>query len=137
MLNQRCFAAGMKKPSETPSREHRTSYEVHRHREPGNGGVLRSPVVESFDGLDRSRLAALSYALDGPTSTGDRFSGLVEVYRILRLGEKRADQQLVDAIDERVAFRLLNEIVLPRADQLSVSVESLQEQANRLSRLGF
>ena len=46
-------------------------------------------------------------------------------------------QTTVDVIDERVAFRVLNELDLPNADRLAVSMEHLQEEANRLTRLGI
>lgn len=119
------------------NREQRTIYEVRRYRESGENGRERSPAVEAFAGLDRARLAALGYALDGPTSTGERFTGRDEVHRVFEVGEKRVSTELVDHLDERVAFRVLNELALPRADALSVSVERLQEAANRLTRLGF
>ena len=136
-LRQMLLATLMKAETANPNREQRTEYEVVRARAPGPKGVERSPEVEAFAGLDRARLAALGYALDGPTSTGERFTGRVEVHRVLEVGEKRVSTALVDVLDERVAFRVLNELALPHADALSVSVERLQEEANRLTRLGF
>ena len=127
----------MKADFVNPTREQRTTYEVIRAREPGEGGKERSPAVEEFAGLDRARLAALGYALDGPTSTGERFTGRVEVHRLFLVSGNVVSRSVVDVLDERVAFRLLNELALPRADALSVSVERLQEEANRLTRLGF
>ena len=127
----------MKADTVNPTREQRTTYEVIRAREPGEGGKERGPAVEQFAGLDRARLAALGYALDGPTSTGERFTGRVEVHRLVLVSGNVVNRSVVDVLDERVAFRLLNELALPRADALSVSVERLQEEANRLTRLGF
>ena len=118
------------------TREERTVYEVHRHREDGKKGQRRQPVIEAFGGLDRARIAALGYALDGPTSAGDHFTGRVEVHRIHCQGDARLSSTLIDVLDERVAFRVLNELALPRADQLSVPVEQLQREANRLAPLG-
>ena len=127
----------MRAETANPTREQRTAYEVHRAREPGPNQVARPPCVEEFAGLDRARLAALGYALDGPTSTGDRFTGRVEVHRLFSVSEKVVSRSVVDVLDERVAFRLLNELALPHADSMSVPVERLQEEANRLTRLGF
>ena len=127
----------MKTAGINQNREQRTIYEVRRYRESGEKGRERTAEVEAFPGLDRARLAALGYALDGPTSTGERFTGRVEVHRVLEVGEKRVSTALVDLLDERVACRVLNELALPRADALSVSVDRLQEEANRLTRLGF
>ena len=126
----------MKAETANPNREQRTEYEVLRAREPGQKGVKRCPVVETFAGLDRARLAALRYALDGPTSTGDRLTGRVEIHRVFYVAGKRVGKSLVDVLDERVAFRLLNEVDLPHADSMAVPVERLQEEANRLARLG-
>lgn len=119
------------------SKETRSYYEVHRDCEPGKRDVVRLPVIEKFHGLDRARLAALGYALDGPTSTDDRFTGTVRIYRLMAIGETRVKTELVDVLDERVAFRLLNELSFPRADQLAVPVERLQDETNRLARMGF
>lgn len=107
-------------------------YEVHRERESGKGGSERGPLVEEFYGLDRARIAALGYALDGPTGTGDRFTGTVRVLQSLRHDDSPARLTLVDVIDERVASRLLNEARLPRADQLAVSIERLQAEVDAL-----
>lgn len=119
------------------NREQRTYHEVHRLREPGPKGIARAPLVEEHGGLDRARLAALGYALDGPTTTGEQFTGTVEVHQVTTLGDRQVKKELVDVIDERVAFRLLNELTLPRAGRLAVPVERLQEEANRLARLGI
>ena len=121
----------------TNCKDHRTRYEVRRLRAPGKKGVSRPPVVEQHHGLDRARLAALGYGLDGPTTEGDVFTGTVEVHRIQSLGTLVLRSELVDVIDERVAFRLMNRPTLPRPSDLSVSVERLQSEANALERLGF
>jgi hypothetical protein len=107
-------------------------YEVHRECEPGRNGAERQPVVESFYGLDRARLAALGFALDGPTRTGDSFTGVVRVYQAMHIDEHRAKRTLIDVIDERVASRLLNEARLPRADRLAVSLDRLQAEVDAL-----
>ena len=119
-----------------PNQEQRTEYEVLRAREFGQKGVERASVVETFAGLDRARLAALGYALDGPISTGDRLTGRVEIHRVFYVAGKRVNKSLVDVLDERVLFRLLNEGDLPHADRMAVPVERLKEEANRLARLG-
>ena len=126
----------MRKTNFNQNRERRTSYEVRRYRESGEKGRGRAPTIEVFLGLDRARIVALGYALDGPTSTGERFTGRVEVHRVIEVGNKKIRSTLIDILDERVAFRVLNELELPRADALSVSVERLQEEANRLASLG-
>lgn len=108
--------------------QHRTVYELHRHRlTPG-----KAPKVEEYMGLDRARLAAFGYALDGSTSTGEQYTGVVSIMEVFYVNLRRLRDTVIDVIDERVAFRLLNELKLPRADQLSVSVDRLQVQANRL-----
>ncbi len=107
-------------------------YEVRRNREPGEMGVVRPPIVETHLGLDRARIAALGYALDGPTAASDRFTGRVQVRRVFMVGSIRVSEATVDLFDERVAFRLLNELVLPRADALSVSLDRLQVEVDRL-----
>ncbi len=119
------------------NRDQRTAFEIHRLCEVGERGIPRPPLVEEFGGLDRARIAALGYALDGPTSTGDRLTGRVEVYRLRFLGERLLGRDLVDVLDERVAFRVLNELSLPHADALAVPVERLQAETDRLARLGF
>jgi hypothetical protein len=106
-------------------------------RQSAHGGVTRSPYVETFHGLDRARLSAFTHALDGPDGPDKSVTGVVEVYRIHRQGSQVLSEEIVDVIDERVAFRFLNNIELPRADQLSVAVERLQEEVNRLERLGI
>lgn len=67
---------------------------------------------------------------------GAYLTGRVEVHRVTRIGDQTVRSELVDDLDERVAFRVLNELSLPRADALSVPVELLQAEANRLSALG-
>lgn len=128
----------MTEATNTYSRQHRTVYEVRRLREEARGGVLRAPEVHEFAGLDRARLAAMGYALDGPVTAADvLFTGTVEIHRSTYVGETQINSELVDVIDERVAFRVLNELKLPRANQLAVPVERLQAEANRLARLGM
>lgn len=119
------------------TRETRTFYEVRRLREPGAKGVERVPDVQTFYGLDRARLAALGYALDRSMVDGPFYTGRVEVHRLMTIGEKVMTCTLVDVLDERVAFRVLNELSLPRADAMAVSVERLQAETDRLARLGF
>lgn len=119
--------------STTGNEMHRTIYEVQRERGAGRG----PSATEEYLGLDRARLAAFAHALDGPSYTGENFSGTVTINQVFYLGQRRLTTELIDVIDERVAFRVLNELTLPRADQLGVSVEKLQEETNRLARLGF
>lgn len=119
------------------NREQRTHYEVRRLRERGPKGVEREPGVERFFGLDRARLAALGYALDGSTVEGPLYTGRIEIFRVMALGDTVIRSDLVDVLDERVAFRVLNELSLPHADALSVPVERLQAETDRLERLGF
>lgn len=107
-------------------------YEVHREREPGRGGVERGPLVQEFYGLDRARIAALAHALDGPTTTDDRFTGVVRIFQSMRVDEREAGRTLIDVIDERLASRLLNEARLPRADRMAVSLERLQAEVDAL-----
>jgi hypothetical protein len=120
-------ATGIRKERDTHVR-----YEVHREREPGQMGVERPPITEEFYGLDRARIAALGYALDGPTSTGDRLTGVVRIEMVLSNPRGVARRTLIDVIDERVAWRVLNEVQLPRADQLAVSLEQLQAEFRAL-----
>lgn len=120
-------ATGEKKPKVATVR-----FETHRMRESGAAGVERPPLVEEFLGLDRARLAALGYALDGPTSIGDRFTGEIRIVQVVRhLGAVRR-REVVDEIDERVATRLLNEVRIPRAGDLSVSIDQLQGEVDTL-----
>jgi len=120
-------ATGLRKDRETT-----VLYEVHREREDGKRGAPRPPIVEEFHGLDRARLAALSHALDGPTTTGDRFTGSIRIFLVLYHGERPSAPKLIDEIDERVASRLLNEVRLPRACELAVSVGQLQSEVDAL-----
>ena len=118
--------------STTGNEMHRSIYEVHRERASGRGPA----AVEEYSGLDRARLAAFAHALDGPSYTGESFSGTVAIHQVRYLGQRRLRTELIDVIDERVAFRVLNELKLPRANQLHVSVEKLQQETNKLARLG-
>ena len=111
-------------------------YEVHREREPGPRGAERSPLVEEFHALDRARLSALGFALDGPTSSGERFTGTVSVVHVLWNGDRRATAEVIDVFDERVAFRLLNEVRLPRPQDLAVSLDRIQSEIDTLARIG-
>lgn len=117
-------------------RELTLRYEVRRLRETGVRGAERPPLVEEFLGLDRARLAALGYALDGAVPTGDRFTGVVEVVRVTIVGGRRAVVETVDVLDERVAFRVLNGLRLPRAEQMAVSMEQMQAEADAFARCG-
>ncbi len=117
--------------------QRRELYEVRRQRRAAEGGMPRKPYVESFYGLDRARLAAFGHALDGPDGPDKSVTGVVEICRIHLNGDQVIREELIDLIDERVAFRFLNDIALPRPNQLSVAVERLQEEVNRLERLGI
>ncbi len=123
----------MNRYASTGMDQHRTVYEVHRERE----GFGKPPIIETHMGLDRARIAALAYALDGPVATGDRLSGTVTIHCNFCINDRVVRSEVVDVIDERVAFRVLNELRLPKADQLGVSVEQLQKEANGLARLGI
>lgn len=114
-------------------REASVRYQVHRLRESGANGAVRPPIVQEFLGLDRARLAALGYALDGSTAVGDRFTGTVQALQVIYCGGRPARPELIDVIDERVAFRLLTETRLPRADLLAVPLERLQAQIDGLN----
>lgn len=127
----RSVCTGHRKERDTTAR-----YEVHREREPSGKGATRPPIVEEFHGLDRARIAALGYALDGPTTTGHRFTGVIRIFMVLYVGTKRGAPTLIDVIDERVACRVLNETRLPQADQLAVSLRQLQAEVDQLARLG-
>lgn len=109
-------------------------YEVRRLRKSGE------PTIEEHLALDRARLAALSYALDGDwaenRSSGKALTGIVEVHRVFYHGGKWLRSTLVDELDERVAFRLLNEVELPRAGQLSLTVEQFQGPISTLAKMG-
>ena len=118
-------------------RDRTTHYEVRRLRLDARRGVKRDPYVETFHGLDRARLAALGYALDGPESPDKSSNGTIEIWRIRCYFGEVIGEDLVDVVDERVAFRFLNDIDLPRAEKLTVPIERLQEEVNRLERLGI
>lgn len=112
-------------------------YGLRRQREPAARGVQRSPVVEEFQALDRAPLSALGYAFDGPTSSGERFTGSVSVIQVLWCGDRRARTDLIDLIDEPIAFRLLNEVRLPRPQDLTVSLDSIQSEIDALAQIGI
>lgn len=113
-------------------RDSTVRYEVHREREPGAGGMHRKPIVEEFYGLDRARIAALGYALDGPIPIGHRFSGVVRIVQVIYVSGVRCRTELIDVVDERVASRLLNEVKWPHADEMAVPVERLQSSVDAL-----
>lgn len=115
--------------STTGNEMHRTVYEVHRERAPGRGPA----TIEEYLGLDRARLAAFAHALGGPSYTGENFSGTVTINQVFYLGQRRLTTELIDVIDERVAFRVLNELTLPHANRLSVSIETLQKEVDRFA----
>lgn len=110
-------------------------YEVRRSREPGLRGAERPPAVEEFLGLDRARLAALGYALDGPTYTGERFTGELSIVRVAYVSGARMTEEEVDRLDERVAFRVLNELRLPRCDEMAVGMDRIHAEAEALRLL--
>ncbi|MGJ0237729.1 hypothetical protein ACQEPB_04295 [Novosphingobium fluoreni] len=122
--------SGIKKDRDTTVR-----YEVHRMREAGPKGVARAPLVEEFLGLDRARLAAFAHALDGPTPSGDRFTGLIRIVQALYTSGVRCRSEVVDEVDERVASRLLNEVRLPKAGQLAVTIAQLQGEVGLVTVL--
>lgn len=122
-------AAGVKRSGS----ERTVRYEVRRERLPGKGGVPVPPHVEEFLGLDRARLAALGYGLDGESgTTGERFTGIVRIFAVhfVRRGQgggrvERIQEVEVDAIDERVAWYVTNWMTIPRPEQLAVSLDEL------------
>lgn len=107
-------------------------YEVHRLRAAGRAGVQESPSIEEFLGLDRARLVALAFALDGPVHVGHRFTGLIRVYEVFYRARIEVKRSLIDEIDERVAARILTEARFPIADQMAVSVEEFQAELDSL-----
>lgn len=112
---------------ERKSKDTTVRYEVHRMREHRG-----ETAAEEFNGLDRARLAALGYALDGPTTMGQCYSGLVQIRQVFYLSGVMCRTELIDEVDERVALRLLNEVTLPRADQLAVPLSRIQAEVNAL-----
>lgn len=82
--------------------------------------------------MDRARVAALGYALDGPVPVGGRFSGVVRIVQVIYTSGTHCRTELIDVLDERVASRLLNEVRWPHADQLSVPVDRLQSSVDAL-----
>ena len=127
MMAMQLAATGIRKERDASVR-----YEVHREREDGANGAARPPIVEEHLGLDRARIAALSDALDGPTPTGDRFTGLVRIVQVFYSSGIRRTSEVVDEVDERVASRLLNEVRWPRACELAVPLDRLQADADAL-----
>jgi len=119
-------------PLEQEERKFAVRYEVHRMRANGRLGVAQPPVVECFLGLDRARLSALAHALEGATHSGERFTGIVQVFEVYYRASRETKRTLLDVLDERVAFRILNETRLPRADQLSIDVEAFQSDLDLL-----
>lgn len=117
---------------EKKSKDTTVRYEVHRMRETGAGGVERPPVIEEFYGLDRARLAALGYALDGPAASVERFTGVLQVVQVMSHSGTVRRHDLIDVIDERVAARLLNEVRIPHASETSVSIDQLQADVDAL-----
>lgn len=111
-------------------------YEVRRDCAPGLRGSARPPIVEEFLALDRARLAAFGYALDGATHTGERLTGELSIVRVAYVSGARVMEEEVDRLDERVAFRVLNDLRLPRADQMAVAFDRLQAEADAMARLG-
>ncbi|WP_100259717.1 hypothetical protein [Qipengyuania seohaensis] len=109
----------------------RTRYEVHREHQKGTQIGVAGTEVEEFFGLDRARIAALTYALDGPQQER-RLTGNVSIRRLMYIGQRKVKDELVDVLDERVAHRLLNELTFPRSDQMGRSVDSLQGDVNAL-----
>lgn len=61
---------------------------------------------------------------------------MVEVVRVTIVGGRRAVVETVDVLDERVAFRVLNGLRLPRAEQMAVSMEQMQAEADAFARCG-
>lgn len=127
MKNLSAAVTGIRKDRDVTVR-----YEVHRMRDPGQKGAARPPLVEEFYGLDRARLAALGYGLEGPTGIGDRFTGLINVVQVFYTSGIRCRSEIVDEVDERVASRLLNEVRFPRASELAVRVAHLQAEVDAL-----
>ena len=123
--------------TEKADQRYDTRYEVHRSRFPGKGGAIKAPFVASYLGLDRARLAALGWALEGQSMIDECFTGIVSIYKVGGFNGRRSAAELVDVIDERVAFRVLNELALPRPEDLTVSIERMQVEVDRLKHLGF
>lgn len=119
------------------TQEQRTIYQVQRERSAGQGDAIRKPTLEEHACLDRARLSPLNHALDGPTATGNMFTGVVSVMRRTYVGERMVANELVDVIDQRVAFRNLYELELPRASELEVAVQQLRAETDQLARMGF
>lgn len=119
------------------AQEQRTVFEVQRERSHGSGGASRNPVVEEFGGLDRARLAALANALDGPTYSGNSFTGRILVIGRRFLGNREVESTLIDDLDERVAFRVLNGLRLPRSGDMAVSKKRLQTELDGLAAMGL
>lgn len=118
-----------KRFSTTGNELHRTIYEVHRKRLVGRG----TAAVVEYLGLDRARLAGFAHALDGPSCPAESFSGTIRINQVDYVGQHRLRTELIDLIDERVAFRILNELTIPHANRFSVSIEALQKEVDRLT----
>jgi hypothetical protein len=107
-------------------------HEVHRERQIGARGVRSPDLVETHLGLDRARLSALTYALDGPSWAGERLNGVVKIFEVCYRNGRECRRTLIDHLDERVAARVLNEIRLPRADQMRIEIDQLQDELDSL-----
>ncbi|OYW45914.1 MAG: hypothetical protein B7Z08_04815 [Sphingomonadales bacterium 32-68-7] len=127
----RSVCTGIKKDKDGTVR-----YEVHRTRsdtQDGKQAIQRPPLTEEFLALDRARIAALAYALDGPAQDGGITGEVRIVQKLYSAGGARVERETtIDVIDERVAVRLLNEVRLPRAQELAISKAQLQEEVDRL-----
>lgn len=88
-------------------------YEVRRERR-----YDKPPQVDEHLGLDRARVVALGYALDGPSEAPDFFTGRVEVVKVIRCQSASgfaSTSALMDRLDEAGASVFLNSVELPRA----------------------
>lgn len=72
----------------------------------------RPAEVEEHLGLDRARVQALGYALDGPRGA---YTGRVRVVQVFYVNCKRGPCRELDVLDERVASIFLYGVDLPRA----------------------
>jgi|GEM_PF-1937497 len=131
------FSGLMTDTPDTKNADYAVRYEVQRQRGLTNHAKTshRAPLVETFYGLDRARLAALGWALDGQTVTGELFSGIVEIFEVAYASSKEVRRQLIDRIDERVAHRLLNELRFPKAEDMSYSLARLEAEVDHIASL--